>query len=311
MNAILHPLSDADRAAMAQIRQMAAPAKGVLERTAFDGVMEHTAPAATVAYEAGSVGGVAGWWVRPAGAPKTSAILYLHGGGYVVGSAKAYRNFVGQIARAAGVSAFVSDYRLAPEHPFPAAMEDAMAAYQGLAELGFSEVALAGDSAGGGLALILLALTAAAARDGRGRPPVAAAVMSPWADLALTGTTLASKAEADPFLTPAALQSAAAQYLGPHDPRGSMASPLYGDLAGLAPVLIHVGEDEILLDDARRYAERLAAAGGDVELHQWAGMPHVFPANVGVLSTAQPAVDAIGQFLCAACAASTSTEKIR
>jgi acetyl esterase/lipase len=311
MNPILHPLSDQDRATMAQIRQMAAPAKGVLERAAFDAVIEHTAAAEGVAYQAGSAGGVAGWWVHPAGAPTTSAILYLHGGAYILGSAKAYCNFVGQIARAAGVSAFAPDYRLAPDHPFPAAVEDAVAVYQGLAELGFSEVALAGDSAGGGLTLILSALATAAARDGQIGPPVGAAVMSPWTDLALTGATLASKAEADPFLTRAALQSAADQYLGPHDPRDPKASPLYGDLAGLPPVLIQVGEDEILLDDARRYAERFTSAGGDMQLHQWAGMPHVFPANIGVLSTARPAVDAIGQFLREARAASTSKEKIR
>lgn len=310
MNPILHPLADGDRAAMVQIRQMSAEAKGVLERAAFDSVMEATAPADGVTCEAGSVGGVAGWWLHPDGAPKTSAILYLHGGAYILGSAKAYRHFVSQIAYAAGLSAFAPDYRLAPEHPFPAAVNDVVAAYHGLAALGFNMVALAGDSAGGGLALVLLALMTAEAQAGRTRPPAAAAVMSPWTDLALTGETLAAKAEADPFLTRAALQSAAEQYLGAHDPRDPRSSPLYGDPAGLGPVMIHVGEDEILLDDARRYAERSTAAGGAVQLHQWAGLPHVFPASIGVLMAAQPAVDAIGQFLRAACAASTSTETI-
>jgi len=246
---------------------------------------------------AGTVGGVPGWWLRPAGAPAAAAILYLHGGAYIVGSAAAYRNFVGQIAHSAGLAAFAPDYRLAPEHPFPAAVDDAQAVYRGLGELGVSEIFLVGDSAGGGLTLVLLALASASARDGRRPTPRAAAVMSPWTDLALTGGTLASEAEADPFLTRAALQSAAVQYLGAHEPRDPRASPLYGDLAGLPPVMIQVGEDEILLDDARRYAERMAAAGGEIQLHQWAGMPHVFPANIGVLAAAQLAVDAIGSFM--------------
>ena len=297
MSPVLHPLSDADRRAMAQIRQQAAPARGVLERAAFDTVMEHTPPAGGMMQEAGTVGGVPGWWSRPPGAPAAAAILYLHGGAYVLGSAAAYRNFVGQIAHSAGLAAFAPDYRLAPEHPFPAAVDDAQAVYRGLGELGFSDILLVGDSAGGGLTLVLLALASASARDGRGAAPRAAAVMSPWTDLALTGATLVSKAEADPLLTPAALHSAAAQYLGAHDPRDPKASPLYGDLAGLASVMIQVGGDEILLDDARRYAERMAAAGGEIQLHQWAGMPHVFPANIGVLTAAQPAVDAIGSFL--------------
>jgi len=297
MSPILHPLSDPDRATMAQIRQMAAPAKGVLDRAAFDAVMEQTAPAVGIVQAAGTVGGVPGWWLRPAGAPAAAAILYLHGGAYIVGSAAAYRNFVGQIAHSAGLAAFAPDYRLAPEHPFPAAVDDAQAVYRGLGELGVSEIFLVGDSAGGGLTLVLLALASASARDGRRPTPRAAAVMSPWTDLALTGGTLASEAEADPFLTRAALQSAAVQYLGAHEPRDPRASPLYGDLAGLPPVMIQVGEDEILLDDARRYAERMAAAGGEIQLHQWAGMPHVFPANIGVLAAAQLAVDAIGSFM--------------
>ncbi len=297
MNPVLHDLSDSDRSTLAQLRAMAAPSKGVLERAAFDAVIEHTPAAEGVTHEAGAVGGVRGWWSRPAGAPAAAAILYLHGGAYVLGSASAYRNFVGQIAHAAGLSAFAPDYRLAPEHRFPAAVEDAQSVYRGLGELSFSEILLVGDSAGGGLTLVLAALASAAARSGRQRAPRAAAVMSPWTDLALTGATLVSKAEADPFLTPAALQSAALQYLGAHDPRDPLASPLYGDPAGLPPVMIQVGEDEILLDDARRYAERVARAGGDIQLHQWAGMPHVFPANIGVLGAARQAVDELGRFL--------------
>jgi epsilon-lactone hydrolase len=194
-------------------------------------------------------------------------------------------------------------------------VDDDQTVYRGLDGLGFTDIALVGDSAGGGLTLALLAL---AAKDGRGPAPNAAAVMSPWTDLALTGDTLASKAEADPFLTRAALESAAERYPGRHDPRDPRASPLYGDLAGLPPVMIQVGEDEILLDDARHYAERLAASGadvqlssgGDVQLHMWAGMPRVFPSNIGALSATAATIDSIAVFLCDARSATTSSEKI-
>lgn len=308
MTTIEHPLAEQDRATMAQIAQAAAPAKGHLERGAFDQVMEQTPQPTDVDFEAGVVGGVDGWWVRPEGAAVTPTILYLHGGAYIVGSAKSYCNFVGQIARAAGVCAFVPDYRLAPEHPFPAAVEDAAAVCADLARRSHGAIALVGDSAGGGLALSLLALTTSGARNGGERAPITAAVMSPWTDLALTGPTLKSNAEVDPFLTRAALQSAADQYLGSTDPRDPRASPLYSWLDGLPPVQIHVGEAEILLDDARRYAQRVNDAGGELTLHQWAGMPHVFLSSIGVLSTAQPAIDTVARFLRDAFEASPSTE---
>jgi epsilon-lactone hydrolase len=294
MTLVHHPIVPQDRIAMVQLREMAAPAKGVLDRAAFDAVIEHTPRAIDVTYEAAVVGGVTGWWCRPLHQTPGAAILYLHGGAYILGTAKAYRNFVGQIAQRAQRAAFIPDYALAPERPFPAAVTDAEAAYAGLLGQGFADLSLVGDSAGGGLALVLASVLAT----GRSQTlPTRVAVMSPWTDLVLTGATMDSRADADPFLTKAALGSAAHQYLGRHDPRDPKASPLYGNPRGLPPIRVDVGEDEILLDDARRYAAEVASAEGEVEVHTWEGMPHVFPANVGILQASDAALDYIASFL--------------
>jgi len=286
---------------MTAMRLMVASMKGSVTgpaaREPFDKLMEKIPAAHDVSYEKAEVGGVPGWWCRPDNAPNEAAILYFHGGAYVVGSALAYRHFVGQIAVRAKVAAFVPEYGLAPEHPFPAAVDHAQAAYKGLAEQGFVRIALAGDSAGGGLALVLLSLEVAKARDGSGLGPVGAVVMSPWTDLALSGASMETRAEADPLSTKAALAATAELYLGGHDPRDPRVSPLYGDLAGLPPVRVHVGEDEILLDDSVRYGERLESAGGTIEVHTWQGMIHVFPSSVSVLHAAKEALDDIGDFL--------------
>jgi acetyl esterase/lipase len=292
-----HPILPQDQATMTKIREVAAPAKGVLERAAFDAIIGHTPAADSVTYEAGTAGGITGWWCRPLHQMPRAAILYLHGGAYIAGSARAYCNFVGHIVDRVQRAAFIPDYALAPERPFPAALEDAEAAYAGLLDQGFADVVLVGDSAGGGLALILASLTVAAKGRNPTLSPKRVAVMSPWTDLALTGTTLETLADADPFLTKAALASAANQYLGSHHPRDPRASPLYGNLEGMPPIRVDVGEDEILLDDARRYAERVASADSEVEVHAWEGMPHVFPANVGVLHAGDEALNHIALFL--------------
>jgi len=291
-----HPEHLADRAAMLVIRTVIVlhpkTDLGPAGRAAFDELMEGTPSATGVTYEAAVVGGVAGWWCRPADADVGSAILYFHGGAYVVGSAHAYRHLAGQLAARARAPTFVTDYGLAPERPFPAAVEDAEAAYRGLADAGFSRIAVAGDSAGGGLALVTAArMTQAALR------PVAVCVMSPWTDLALTGESMDSRAGHDPVLTRQSLEDARRLYLGHSSARDPRVSPLYGDLAGLPPVLLHVGEDEILLDDALRYADRSSQAGAEAELHIWQGMAHVFLANPALLQAAREELDIAGEFL--------------
>jgi acetyl esterase/lipase len=208
----------------------------------------------------------------------------------------AYRNFVGQIAARAKVAIFIADYSVAPEHRFPAAVNEAAAVYRGLAASGLSKLAIAGDSAGGGLALALLRLVTSTANDATAPKPLAAVVMSPWTDLALTGESVESRAKYDPMLTRNALNQAAQLYLGKQDRHDPNASPLYGEVTGLPPVMFHVGEDEILLDDSRRFANRIEAAGGDAQLHIWEGMTHVFPSNVA-LHAAKDALDEIGAFL--------------
>jgi len=291
----------ANRAAMLAMRTMIALQPkadlGPAGRAAFDELMEKTPSAEGVTYEAATVGGVHGWWCRPAAADVGPAILYLHGGAYVVGSAQAYRHFAGQIAACAKAPVFVAEYGLAPERPFPAAVEDAEAAYRGMADAGFPSIAIADDSAGGGLALITAARVTQAPRDGGTPSPIAAYVMSPWTDLALTGDSLERRAKHDPLLTRGALENARELYLGQTDPKNPRASPLYGEPIGLPPVLLHVGEDEILLEDARRYADRSSKSGCEAELHIWPGMAHVFPANLPLLQAACEALDIAGEFL--------------
>ncbi len=286
---------------MAALRAQIEPFKGTMTgpeaREPFDAIMEQTPDAPGVAYERGEVGGVPGVWSRPQTAAPGAVILYLHGGGYVFGSAYAYRRFAGQIAARANAAAFVADYRLAPEHPFPAALDDARAAYRGLVEAGAQRIAIVGDSAGGGLTLVMLSLTQAEAGAGTGLSPRAAVAMSPWTDLAMTGPSMEERADDDPIFTPAQVATIAASYLQGHDPRDPHASPLYGDLAGLPPIQLHVGMSEVLLDDSRRYAARAHSAGVDATAHVWEGMPHVFPANVGTLEAAERALDMIGAFL--------------
>jgi len=298
---IVHSRDPADGAAMAAMRPMLAGVKGTVNgpdaRAPFDHLMELVPSAPGIAHESAERGGVPRYWARPPDAVPGLAILYLHGGGYVVGSARAYQHFAGQFAARAKAAVFVPDYRLGPEHPFPAAARDARAAYGGLVAAGFARIALAGDSAGGGLALVWLALAAAEVREGAGQRPVCAAVVSPWTDLALTGESLTSRAEADPLSTKASLSAMAALYLAGHDAADLVASPLRGDLAGLPPVRLDVGRDDVLLDDSVRHGERMERAGGSAEVHVWDGMIHVFPSNVGLLKAAQRALEEIGDLL--------------
>jgi deazaflavin-dependent oxidoreductase (nitroreductase family) len=298
---VRHRLTSDDGAAVEVMRKEVAPFKGAMTgpaaRAPFDAVMEQTPDASDVVYEDGSVGGIGGLWCRPANARPEASVLYLHGGAYVLGSAHAFRHIAGQFAARANVRVFVADYRLAPEHAFPAAVEDAKSAYRGLVEQGAQAIVIVGDSAGGGLALALLAIASADARAGHGLAPSGALVMSPWTDLALTGDSLASRADDDPLLTKQMLSITAASYLDGHEGRDPMCSPLYGELAGLPPIQLHVGTNEVLLDDARRYTERARAADVEATVHIWEGMTHVFPASVGSLDAAEEALTIAGAFL--------------
>jgi acetyl esterase/lipase len=298
---IFHPLSAEDRAVVAAMRPQVVPFKGTMTgpeaREAYDAIMEQTPDAPGVAYERGVVGGVPGVWCRPQTASPDAVILYLHGGAHVFGSAYAYRHLAGQIAERANATAFVADFRRAPEDPFPAALDDARAAYRGLVEDGAGRIAIVGDSSGGGLALVVLSITQAEALAGTGVGPRAAVALSPLTDLALTGPSMEARADDEWMLTPAMIATTSGIYLQGHDRRDPYASPLYGSLAGLPPVQLHVGTSEILLDDSRRYVERARREGVDATVHIWEGMPHVFPTSVGTLEAAEQALETMGGFL--------------
>jgi len=290
----VHPLSHEDSLGASALRASVAAFKGKLAGTAargpFNDVMEHVVAPTDVTFAADTVGGISGVWAKPGGArpQKAAAILHLHGGWFNLGTASAYRNFVGHIAASAGAAAFVPDYRLAPEHPFPAAVTDVEACYRGLVEKGINKIAVTGDSAGGNLALVLLSIE---------RAPVGTVAISPVTDLALTGESYETRADADPYFTKSQVAGLVASYLGPTDPKDPLASPLYGDLSGLPPIRVHVGDDEVLLDDSRRYVERAALAGVDAELDVWMGMPHGFVTAIREFDAARQALKAIGAFL--------------
>jgi acetyl esterase/lipase len=223
-------------------------------------------------------------------------VLHLHGGWFNWGSAQAFRHFVGHIAASAGASAFIPDYRLAPEHPFPAAITDVEACFDGLIERGITRIAVTGDSAGGALALVLLRV--ATARNPTDRViPVGAVALSPVTDLTLSGESWKTRAAADPYFTEPQVLELVRSYLGGADPTAPRASALYGDVTGLAPVRVHVGDDEVLLDDALRYVARAVDAGVDAKVDVWQGMPHGFASGVGKLAAANGAMRAIGAFL--------------
>lgn len=299
---IQHAADPADQAVVEAIRVQSAPFKGMMTgieaRPGYDEMIAAIPGAEGVTHVASTLGGVPGHWCHPAKASAAGqAILYLHGGAYVLGSASAYRNFAGQFAARTGVPVFVADYGLAPERPFPQGLQDARAVWQALQAEGFIKLAIVGDSAGGGLSLSLLAWASAEAAAGRGVAPQAAAVMSPWIDLALTGDSHQIRVEEDPFITGAMMQTCAGLYLGQTDPRAPEASAVYGQLTGLPPIQIHVGTAEVLLDDSRTYAAAVHAAGGVVGAHVWQDMPHVFPSSFGMLKAGEAALGLMAGFL--------------
>lgn len=298
---VFHPVTITDRIAAAAMRVAAAPMKGKMNgpaaRGPFDTVMRLVPEASGIRYESTTLGGVSGIMCEPADARPGKAILYFHGGAYVIGSADAYQHFGGQIAARTNVKTFLADYRRAPEAPFPAAVDDAKAVYRALIESGTRTVAIAGDSAGGGLALSLLSSVQEAVNAGELVAPCAGVVISPWADLALTGASMEVRAKADPLVTKEMLATTAELYLRGHDAKDPLASPLYASMQGLPPIQLHVGFDEVLLDDARRYVERARREQVDATLHVWEGMMHVFASNIGKLAAADAAVQLACAFL--------------
>jgi phosphinothricin tripeptide acetyl hydrolase len=243
-----------------------------------------------------TAGGRPAEWIRPGAARDGAALVYFHGGGYVIGSPRSHRHLADAIARAAGVPCLFPDYRLAPEQPFPAAVDDAVAAYRWLIEargIAPDRIALAGDSAGGGLTAAALV----AIRDAGLPLPAAGVCISPWTDLTCAAASYTSLADRDPIVELPRIAEMARLYLAGADPRTPLASPLFADLRGLPPLLIHVGSEEVLLDDASGLAERARTAGVDVTCEVWDQMIHVWHWFLPWLDEARRAVEKIGGFL--------------
>lgn len=264
-------------------------------RASFNEVMAQVPVPVDVHHRPTRLGGVDAIEVTVEGRDADNVILYFHGGVYVIGSAATSVPLVADLARRTGAKAVTIDYRLAPEHPYPAAVEDAKTAYEGLLGKGVEpgQICLAGESAGGGLAVAtLLALRAA------GTPlPSCAFLMSPYADLTLSGETLAEKQPVDPVLTPDGLRLRVQEYVAGADATDPLISPIFGDLTGLPPLLIQVGSYEILLSDAVRLAGRAAVADVPVTLEVTPGVPHVFQGFAAVLDEAGAALDRAAAFL--------------
>ena len=239
-------------------------------------------------------GGVSAEWSAADGADQNKVILYVHGGGYVMGSAGSHRDMTGRLSQAAGARVLSLNYRLAPEHPFPAPVDDAVAAYRWLLGQGIqaANIAIAGDSAGGGLALAALI----AIRDAGAPLPAAGIGISPWVDMEGTGESMTTRAAVDPVVQKEGLLGMAKLYLGGADPKDPLAAPLHANLAGLPPLLIQVGDAETLLDDATRITERAQKADVDVTLKIWDEMPHVWHLFAPILPEGQQAIEEIGAF---------------
>ncbi len=242
--------------------------------------------------------------VAAPGADPARCALYLHGGGYVLGSLNTHRNLAYNLSRAAGAEVLLLDYRLAPENPFPAAVEDAVAAYRWLLARGLDprRLAIAGDSAGGGLTVAAMVVL----NDDRDPLPACGVCVSPWVDLRATGASMSAKAADDPIIWPGVIHWFAGLYLAGADPTLPLATPLHAELTGLPPLLIQVGTAECLLDDAVRLAERARRHGVEVELETVENMVHVWHMFAPILSEGREAIDRAGAFIAARTAAAAA-----
>jgi acetyl esterase/lipase len=243
-----------------------------------------------------SVNGIPSVWISAPGAVKEYVVLYLHGGGYVEGSINSHKGFGVRISRASKSRVLMIDYRLAPENPYPSAIEDSVAAYKWLIDvegINPKNIVISGDSAGGGLS----AATLLKLRDTGISLPATAVLLSPWTDLDMTGDSIRSKRRIDPFVNASGLFFMANLYVGDEDPQNPYISPLYADLKGLPPLLIQVGSAEVLLNDSTRFAEKAKAAGVDVILDVWEDMVHVFQAFALWAPEGEQAIEKIGKFI--------------
>jgi acetyl esterase/lipase len=255
------------------------------------------APEADIKCEPVNAGGVDAEWVCAPNAASDRFVLYLHGGGYVIGSVTTHRDLLARVSRAAQARVLGLNYRLAPEDPFPAAVDDAVAGYRWLLAQGAkpSRIAVAGDSAGGGLT----AATLVAIREAKLPTPAAGVMLSPWVDLEGLGESMVTRVEVDPVVRKEGLVGMAQAYLGGKDPKTPLAAPLYADLGGLPPLLIQVGDAETLLDDSIRLDARARAAGVRSKLEVWPEMIHVWQLFSSFLPEGQEAIDGIGKFILA------------
>ncbi|MFI6408231.1 alpha/beta hydrolase [Streptomyces sp. NPDC050548] len=264
------------------------------QRAVFSELMASIPLPPDVSTTVGELGGVPVVTVETPASDPATVVLYLHGGAYAIGSAADAVGLAAEIVRRTDARAVCVDYRLAPEHPFPAAVDDALAVYRALLDDGLpsSAIAFVGESAGGGL----VAATLVAAKDAGLPRPASAAVFSPWADLSVSGASAVSKAAVDPSVTPEGLRTRARDYLRDTDPTTPYASPVFADLTGLPPLLIQVGSHEVLLDDAVRLAARAAECDVRVDLQVWSQVPHVFQGFAAMLDEGAEALDAAAAF---------------
>tara|TARA_R110000868_G_scaffold100912_6_gene277757 strand:+ start:8148 stop:9059 length:912 start_codon:yes stop_codon:yes gene_type:complete len=277
-------------------------------RAAYDAMGDMFPPASDVTLEKVSANGVPAEWSSTPTANQDRVILYVHGGGYVIGSVASHRHLVTELGRASGTRTLALDYRLAPEHPFPAAVDDAMAGYKFLLAQGFApgNIAIAGDSAGGGLTVATLLAIKDAGLD----QPACGFCISPWIDLEALGNSMVTQAALDPMVQKDGLLGMAAAYLNGSNPRAPLAAPLYGDFRGIAPLLIQVGAAETLLDDATRLASVAGAADVEVNLQVWPEMIHVWHFFHPILGAARHAIKGAGEIISKAMDRSVGLQKV-